>query len=447
MMQFTRMEIARAVNGELHGSDGLVVNASIDSRSISEGALFVPIRAERDGHDFIPSALERGAGAHLTEKATEVEGAIVVEDTQVALAELGKYARKRMHGAVVGITGSSGKTSTKDLCGPMLQAKDLAAVSEKSLNNELGVPLTLINAPHGAENGVLELGARGTGHIAYLCEIASPNIAIITNIGTAHRELFKTDEATAHAKGELLEMLPPSGTAVLNRDDRFFELLQGKTSARVLSFSIASVDKADLVAENVTMSPELYPSFDLRSPWGTVPVTLKVRGHHQIANTLAAAGAALAAGASLEHVASGIQQTHASPWRMELTELSSGTLLINDAYNANPSSMKVALDALAALDRERTVAVLGTMAELGDDADAMHLEVMEHARALGISQVLSINEPRYRTALVADFDAAEKWLMIHELIGPNDAILVKGSRVAGLERLAHALVDRFGGTK
>ncbi len=445
-MQFARQEIARVVEGELHGADGPVDGASTDSREMSAGALFVPIRAERDGHDFIAAALQRGAGAHLTENRSDSDGSILVTDCTVAIAKLGKYARKRMAGPVIGITGSSGKTSTKDLCGPILRASAPAAVSEKSLNNELGVPLTLINAPSEANWGVLEMGARGVGHIAYLCEIGEPTVGVITNIGTAHRELFKSALLTATAKGELLQALPKNGTAVLNVDDEYYETLSALSNAPVLGFSSSGSGLAEVVAEEITMSDELTATFMLRSPWGRVPVTLGARGRHQVDNALAAAAATLTAGATMDDVVRGLSDAQSSPWRMELTTLQNGALLLNDAYNANPSSMKAAIDALVALDRKRFIAVLGTMAELGEEGANLHREISAYAKAKGIDLLVSVGEPRYVTTTVVDITAAQHWLTEHEAPGPSDAILVKGSRVAGLERLAHALIQRFGAT-
>jgi UDP-N-acetylmuramoyl-tripeptide--D-alanyl-D-alanine ligase len=443
-MQFTRTEIARVVVGKLQGTDQSIDGVSIDSRSISRGALFVPIRADRDGHEFIDAAIAKGAGAFFTETASSNDGAILVDNCQVALAKLGNYARKRMTGPVIGVTGSSGKTSTKDLCAPILRLVAPAAASEKSLNNELGVPLTLVNAPADANWGVIEMGARGIGHIAYLCHIAEPTIGVITNIGTAHRELFKTDEMTAQAKGELLRSLTASGTAVLNLDDVQFSNLKSMTIANVVSFSAVGAAEADVVAEQIELSDDLRAAFHLKTPWGSARVELGVRGQHQVANALAAAAATLSAGVSIEHVVAGLKDPQRSPWRMELTTLATGALLLNDAYNANPSSMRAALESFAALPRTRKIAVLGTMAELGDDAAAMHREVAAYARSLGIHEVVAVNEPRYLENIVADVAAAEQMLLSLGAAGANDAVMVKGSRMAGLEKLAAALIERFG---
>jgi UDP-N-acetylmuramoyl-tripeptide--D-alanyl-D-alanine ligase len=453
-MRFTREEIARAVGGRLSGQDGFVVGVSTDSRSIGVGSLFVPIVAERDGHDFIDGALARGAAAFLTQHHDEREGAIEVADTLEALRLLGGAARSRIPGPVIGITGSSGKTSTKDLLAAILRGERPTAASEKSFNNEIGVPLTLCNAPDDADRAVIEMGARGVGHIAELCAVARPTIGVITNIGTAHRELFETSEATARAKAELLESLPATGTAVLNLDDEQYDLLRSRSACTVLRFSATGNVDADLVATNVVLDERLRAVFVARTPWGSADVRLSTSGAHQVANALAAIGAACSAGASLDAAVRGCAEATLSPWRMEVSE-HPGVTVINDAYNANPSSMRAALDSLAALEGVgRRLAVLGTMAELGPDADRYHREIAEHATALGVT-VLAVDEPRYGAPVVHGIDAALAALVAGEpaLAGPSPAgptvrvaILVKGSRVAGLERLALALNERLGGT-
>lgn len=437
-MRFTRLEIAAAVDGVLTGSDGLVDGVSIDSRSLRNGMLFVPVVADRDGHQFIGSVAGR-AGAWLTMHPDGAEGEIAVLDTTVALQRLGSYARTRLSGAVIGVTGSAGKTSTKDLLAAALRAHGSAAASERSFNNELGVPLTLANAPGDAFAAVVEMGARGSGHIAGLCAIARPTVGIVTNIGTAHRELFGSAEGTALAKGELLQALPASGTAVLNLDDSMFDLLRGRTDAGVLTFSAESASGADLWASSIVLDDGLQARFRMDTPWGTANVRLGARGRHQVANALAAAGAALCVGCSLDEVTEGLSTNELSGMRMELVILPSGARIINDAYNANPGSTAAALDALAAMPAARRIAVLGVMAELGDDADVMHRETGERARALHVDAAITVDAPAYRLDDVRGVEGA--LAALHSFGAPRagDVILVKGSRVAGLERLVEAL--------
>jgi UDP-N-acetylmuramoyl-tripeptide--D-alanyl-D-alanine ligase len=325
----------------------------------------------------------------------------------------------------------------KDLIAGALAPSLRTAASERSFNNELGVPLTLLNAPEGTEVVVLELGARGAGHIADLCEVAAPTVGVVTAVAAVHTETFGTLDDVARAKGELVSALPAEGTAVLNADDPLVAAMAGATSASVLLAGLAA--GAEVTATGVELDDELRPSFRLWTPWGDAGVRLAVRGHHQVGNALLAAGAALVVGAPLEAVAAGLEAPPASPWRMALGRAPSGLVVVNDAYNANPTSMAAALRALAALPARRRFAYLGTMAELGPGAAAAHREVAGLAGELGIA-VVAVDEPAYGTEHVRDVDEA----LAHAVAvgaGDGDAVLVKASRVAGLERLAARLLD------
>lgn len=438
-MRFTRSEIAGAVNGRLVGPDGSVESVSIDSRSMAASSLFVPVVAERDGHQFIEAALANGATCWFTQHPNEVDGEIVVADTTLALQQLGRYARQRLGNGVIGITGSAGKTSTKDLIAAILQKRGAAAASEKSFNNELGVPLTLVNAPDEAWSAIIEMGARGVGHIAMLCELATPNVGVITNIGTAHRELFETAEQTAHAKAELFEALPSDGIAVANLDDSHFETVCAHAKCQVRSFSASGNSSATFFATNIESDNELRHQFDMHTPEGVVHVGLHVRGRHQVANALAAALATWSVGATFEEIVSGLTVDTISPWRMELSELANGALVLNDSYNANPSSMAVAIDALAGLPAERRIAVLGTMAELGAEKKEMHQEVARRTVEQNVQIVLAISEADYGVPVFGSIDEVLEALAKIGAPRSGDAILVKGSRVAGLEKLADRL--------
>ncbi|MCU1485698.1 MAG: murF2 [Actinomycetia bacterium] len=431
-MRFRAGEVAAATGGRLEGPDVAVDGVAIDSRGDVAGRLFVPVVAERDGHDFISTALAAGAAAYLTSHAPEGGTAIEVADTVVALGAVGGLARDRLPDRIVGVTGSVGKTSVKDLLAAALAGTYATVASEKSFNNELGVPLTLANAPEGTEAAVIEMGARGIGHIRFLCELARPTIGIVTAVGHVHTEMFGTIDDVAIGKGELVESLPPSGTAVLNADDERVAAMARRTTATVLTYGTAG----DVTATDVTLD-DLQPAFRLRTPWGEADVRLAVRGHHQVGNALAAAAAALAAGVPLDAVADGLGRAALSPWRMDLRRTAAGALVLNDAYNANPISMAAALRSLAALDASRRVAVLGTMAELGDVAAAEHAAIAALATELGV-RVIALAEPRYGGEQVADVAAAAAAL---GELGDGDAVLVKGSRVAGLERLADVLLS------
>jgi UDP-N-acetylmuramoyl-tripeptide--D-alanyl-D-alanine ligase len=431
-------EVAEATGGRLVGPDVTVSGVAIDSRRVAGGELFVPIVAERDGHDFVAAAVAAGAAATLTARraATWGEGgpgvpAIEVYDTGAALAHLGLHARGRLPDRVVGITGSVGKTSVKDLLAAALGARWRTTASPGSFNNELGVPLTLLDAPGDAEAVVVEMGARGIGHIASLCAIARPTVAVVTRVAAAHTEMFGGLDRVAEAKGELVEALPPTGAAVLNAGDARVAGMAARTAARVVTFGAGG----DVRAEGVSLGDELRAAFRLVGPWGAVDVRLAARGAHMVDNALAAATAALVCDVPLAGVAAALGEARLSQWRMELVTLPSGVRVINDAYNANPASMAAALGALAALPARRRVAVLGVMAELGETSDADHKQVAARAAELGI-EVVAVAAPACGVPKVADLDAAAAALAD---LGERDAVLLKGSRVAGLERLVSLL--------
>ena len=430
-------EIAAAVGGTLHGRDVEVEGATIDSRVVRGGELFVPVRADRDGHDFIGAALRAGANAYLTARGTSDGTAIEVPDTIRALAELARWARAHLPDQVVGITGSAGKTSTKDLLATILRRGRVVAASTRSFNNELGVPLTLFNAPGDTEVTVVEMGARDAGHITHLCDLARPTIGVVTNVGLAHTARFGSVDDVARAKRELPSALPDGGTAVLNADDELVTAMKTATVASVLTFGL---EGGDVRATDVSLDRELRPSFRLVTPWGDVDVDLRARGLHQVPNALAAAAAALTLDTDLGEVAAGLSDAVVSPWRMELAHTHRGAIVVNDAYNANPQSTEAALRALAELDARRHIAVLGPMLELGDVSTREHRRIGELARSLGVS-LIAVDAPAYGGDDVADIDAA--LARLGEL-GPGDVVLVKASRAAGFERVAQALLAEPG---
>lgn len=433
-MQLRTSDLAAAVGGRLEGPDVTVNGASHDSRAITPGQLFVPVVAERDGHEFIGAALANGAVAYLTAGPVRGGTAIVVADTVVALQAAGALARSRLPARVVGVTGSVGKTSVKDLLAAVLAERWATAASLRSFNNELGVPLTLLGAPDGTEAVVVEMGARGIGHIADLCAVASPTIGIVTRVAAVHTEVFRSLEEVAHAKGELVESLPAAGFAVLNAADPLVAAMAARTRARVVTYG----DGGEVRAEGVALDADLQARFRLVTPWGSGPVALGARGLHQVENALAAAAAALVAGEDVAEVGAGLGRAVLSPWRMELSVSPSGARVLNDAYNANPTSVAAAIDSLVALPAERRTAVLGIMAELGDREAAEHAAIGAKARALGI-RVIAVGAPDYGGEDVASVEQALARL---GPLGGGDAVLVKGSRVAGLERLAEMIGGR-----
>jgi UDP-N-acetylmuramoyl-tripeptide--D-alanyl-D-alanine ligase len=437
VVRFRASEIASLVDGAVIGEDVSVDGATQDSRTLLAGQLFVAIVADRDGHDFVHAAVEAGAPAYLSERGawpTIEATAILVDSTRDALAALGRSARRRVDGAVIGVTGSVGKTSTKDLIASALTASRRIFASEKSFNNELGVPLTLVNAPDDVEAVVVEMGARGLGHIARLCAIAQPTIGVVTAVGDAHVEQFGSIDAVAQGKGELIESLPDSGVAVLSAADPRVLAMARRTRARSITFG----EGGDVVACAVVMHDDLTSTFTAKTPWGTTTVVLGARGVHNVDNALAALAVAGVCGVLPDVAAVGLRSPRWSPWRMELHRTREGARVINDSYNANPTSMAAALRALAALPARRRLAVLGVMAELGDARDAQHRAVRELAETLGIA-VLAVAAPAYGGAGVGSVDEAL------ERIGDldaDDAVLVKGSRVAGLDVLAARLLER-----
>ena len=434
-MRLRASEIAAAVGGTLHGRDTEVDGAGIDSRRLRRGELFIPVVGRRDGHDYIPDALAAGAPAYLTARPSRGGTAVVTDDTITALNTLARWARRRLPDRVAAVTGSVGKTTTKDLLAAALRRCLLVGASPHSFNNELGVPLSLLAVPAGAEAVVLEMGTGGAGEIARHCELAKPSAGIVTRVAPAHLEALGDLAGVARAKAELVETLPAGGLAVLNGDDPRVAAMRSRTRAAVLSFGRAS--QADVVATAVTVGDDLRPRFRLCSPWGAADVRLAARGEHQVGNALAAAALALAWGVPLEEVTAALELAPLSPGRMQLLRTPSGAMLLDDAYNASPASMTEALRSLTRLPAQRRVAVLGAMAELGARSDSYHRAVRALALGLGI-RVIQVGLGAYGAERVA---SAEDAVAALGAIGDGDAVLVKGSRVTGVDRVARALLS------
>jgi len=431
-VRFSTSELATQLGGELVGPDVTVDGASIDSRTVRPGQLYVPIVAERDGHAFIAAALEARAGAYLTMRPPAGGTAVVVPDTAAALMDLGRLARARVGVGVVGITGSVGKTTTKDLLYGCLSAAFPAAASERSFNNELGLPLTLLNAPDDVQWVVLEMGARGVGHIERLARVARPDVGIVTSVAMAHVEFFGDLDGVARAKSELVASLPATGIAVLNRDDPRVAAMASVSPCPVLGYGVD--DDADVTAEDVMLDTDLRPRFRLVTPWGTGEARLALHGVQQVPNALAAAAAALWCGVPFDTVVHALSEVTGSPLRMEVRHPPDGPVVIVDCYNANPASVEAALRSLAALGSGRKLALLGLMAELGDGTGAEHRHMAALAADLGI-EVVGYQTDLYGPSQVAGADDAVTLL---QTMGSGDALLVKGSRVARLEDIVRA---------
>ena len=435
-MRFMAADVANATGGKVVGQNAHLDGVSFDSRTLRPGQLFVPIVAERDGHEFIDDAVARGAGAYLT--AREPQGrrtAIVVADTLAALMELGKFGRARLdattNGRVVGITGSVGKTSTKDFAHAALSASLRTASSDKSFNNDQGLPTTILNAPDDTEALVVEMGMRGFGEIARLCSIAQPHIGVVTAVAAAHTERVGGLDGVAKAKGELVEALPSSGTAILNADDARVVQMASRTAASVLTYGASAA--ADVAMTSHTVDDAGYVTMSVASPWGSVDVRVPAPGAHMASNALAALAIAGVCGVSMDDAARGLESAQLSPMRMETHVTVHGATVVADCYNANPASVAAALHTLAKMRAARRVAILGVMAELAD-AKVEHERIAALARELGV-EVFAVGTDLYGAPIV-EIEAAVQ--MLDEL-GADAVALVKGSRVARLERVVSAL--------
>jgi UDP-N-acetylmuramoyl-tripeptide--D-alanyl-D-alanine ligase len=423
-------EAATAVRGRLIGPDLEFDGVTFDSRAVEAGQLFVPIVAERNGHGFIGEARSSGAVVHLTSEPDEFRRdgtAIEVADTSAALMALARWARGRLSATVVGVTGSVGKTSTKDLIAAACATDLRTTANVRSFNNEQGLPVTILNAPDDTELLVLEMGMRGFGEISALCEVARPDLGVVTTVGHSHTERVGGIDGVAIAKRELVQALPRSGTAVLNADDERVAAMAAFTGASVLTFG----HRGDVRIGDLELDALARPRFRIDTPWGAATVYLAVSGAHMASNAAAAIAVAGAVGVSLDGAVDALGRATVSSMRMEVTTLASGATLINDAYNANPTSMRAALEALAAMVASRRIAVLGTMAELDDPVRA-HAEIGELATSLGI-ELIAVGTDRYG---VAPTDDPLKAL---GLPGPGDVVLVKASRSVGLDKIAHEL--------
>jgi UDP-N-acetylmuramoyl-tripeptide--D-alanyl-D-alanine ligase len=456
VIPLTLAEVADAVSGRLDAADPAAVvtgDVTADSRLAGDGGLFVALPGERaDGHDYAAAAVDAGAAAVLAARPVGVP-AVVVDDPLAALGRLARAVLDRLPGVtVVGVTGSSGKTSTKDLLATVLSQAGPTVAPQGSFNNELGVPLTVLRADAGTRFLVAEMGARGIGHIAYLCGIAPPRVGVVLNVGAAHAGEFGGREVTARAKGELVEALPPDGLAVLNADDPLVAAMASRTKARVVPVGVDLLgNDATVRAADVVLDDAARPAFRLVTPAGEADVRLALHGAHHVGNALAAAAVGLEAGLGPAAVAAALSAaTPASRWRMEVATRADGVTVVNDAYNANPDSVRAALAAVAAMTRDgaRAWAVLGEMLELGDETVAEHHAVGEAAARLGI-EVVAVGAGAHPAAAGAAAaggaghavaDPAAAAALLAGRLRPGDVVLVKASRGIGLDVLAAGLL-------
>ena len=444
MIPLTLDEIATITGGHLvHAGPAATVTAGVeyDTRALRPGGLFVAFVGERvDGHDFAAAAVRAGAAGVLGTRDTGQPG-IVVDDPLRALAALATAVVRRLPElTIVGLTGSSGKTTTKDYIGQLLAHAGETVAPAGSLNNELGFPYTVLKAGPATRFLVLEMGARGPGHIRYLTDLAGPRIGVVLNIGAAHLGEFGSVEGTAQAKGELVEALGTDGVAVLNADDPLVAAMASRTVARVVL--VGESPAATVRATDVTLDGRGRAAYQLHTPAGTAPVRLAVTGRHQVGNTLAAAAVALEAGLTPAAVAAALGEVGiVSERRMDVFDTTEGVTVIDDSYNANPSSTSAALRSLAALgEGRRTTAVLGYMAELGPFETSGHSEVGRLAAELGVDRLIAVAEnaapildgaatvPAWKGEAVLAADQAAAVAVLRGDLRPGDVVLVKGSR-------------------
>ncbi|MCT2593379.1 UDP-N-acetylmuramoyl-tripeptide--D-alanyl-D-alanine ligase [Streptomyces sp. N2-109] len=461
MIPLSLAEIAAAVSGQqrdIPDPDIRVTGPVVyDSRKVAPGSLFAAFDGEHvDGHDFAHQAVSSGAVAVLATRPVGVP-AIIVDDVTAALGALARRTVEGLGTQVVALTGSAGKTSTKDLLAQLLERLGPTVWPDGSLNNEIGLPITALRAADDTRYLVLEMGARGIGHIRYLAELVPPKIGVVLNVGAAHIGEFGSRQGTAQAKGELVEALPSAedgGVAVLNADDPLVRAMAARTSARLLLFGEAA--DADVRAENVRLTDQGRPAFTLHTPTGYSDVTLRLYGEHHVSNALAAAAVACELGMPVEEIAEALSAADTlSRWRMEVSERADGVTVVNDAYNANPDSMRAALRALAAMGRgRRTWAVLGEMAELGDESLTEHDAVGRLAVRLNVQKLVAVggreaawldmgakNEGSWGEESVHVSDAQAAVDLLRGELRPGDVVLVKASRSVGLERIALSLLE------
>jgi UDP-N-acetylmuramoyl-tripeptide--D-alanyl-D-alanine ligase len=479
VIPLTLARIARITGGQLcHGDPDAVVSGEvvIDSRRAGPGGLFAAVAGERsDGHDYAAAAVVAGATAVLATRPVPVPS-VLVADVPAALAALARSVVDALPAArIAGITGSSGKTSTKDLAAQLVERLGPTIAPAGSFNNEFGHPLTVLRADAATRYLVLELSARGIGHIAYLCRVAPPRYGVVLNVGHAHAGEFGGLDQVARAKGELVEALPADGVAILNADDPRVLAMAARTAARVVTFTASPqartphqshMPRPSVKAADIRLDELGRPSFTLLTPEGSAPVTLRLHGAHNVPNALAAAALARELGMDLDGIADGLGAAVArSRWRMEVHQRGDGVTVINDAYNANPESVRAAIDALAYLVQHqlgpggRGFAVLGHMAELGGTSRASHEDIGEYAARVsdpGLAVLIAVGEEA--EPLLAGARRVRSWpgealavpdgaAALEELanrLKPGDVVLVKASRAAHLEGVAAALLGEAG---
>ncbi len=462
-MNMMLSEIAACVQGQLVGEDVAISSVSIDTRAIKPGQLYVAIKGHNfDGNEFVAEAEQAGAVAAIVHQGVAVTVPhIVVDDTRLALAELAGAWRKKTSVAVVGITGSNGKTTVKEMVAAILRVKANTLFTQGNLNNDIGVPLTLLRLNEQHRYAVIEMGANHPGEIEYTSQYAQADVAIITNVGAAHIEGFGSVDGVAKAKGEIIQTLKPDGVAVLNRDDAYFDYWKSVAGTRkVMSFGMYERAEAhtsrlcpvgDVTVHSVKteiINHAFATTFDLVTAKGELTIKLKLAGRHNVVNALAAAAACLALGADLQQIKQGLESVNPVTGRLQPLVGRLGNIIIDDTYNANSASLKAALDVLANCEGKSWL-VLGAFGELGPESAKIHEQMGELIKSSGVVRLLAVGADTRNTVNIFGegatfFDSQNDLIEVlkQELKG-DEAILIKGSRAQRMENVAAALVENF----
>ncbi|KNC06563.1 UDP-N-acetylmuramoyl-tripeptide--D-alanyl-D-alanine ligase [Klebsiella sp. RIT-PI-d] len=448
MIRVTLSQLASVLKGNLLGNDLTIDAVTTDTRAITPGCLFVALKGERfDAHDFAAKAKESGAGALLVSRALDIDlPQVVVSDTRRAFGELAAWVRQQVPTRVVALTGSSGKTSVKEMTAAILSECGNTLYTAGNLNNDIGVPMTLLRLTAEHQYAVIELGANHQGEIAWTTGLTRPEAALVNNLAAAHLEGFGSLAGVAKAKGEIYTGLPIDGIAIMNADNN--DWLNWQTiigDRKVWRFS-PNAATSDFTATNIHVTSH-GTEFTLQTPVGSIDVLLPLPGRHNIANALAAAALSMAVGAGLAAVKEGLAKLQAVPGRLFPVQLAENQLLLDDTYNANVGSMTAAAQVLADMPGYR-VMVVGDMAELGDESEACHIQVGEAAKAAGVDRVISVGKQSQalgEASGVGEHFTDKQALIarLKELIAEKQIItlLVKGSRSAAMEEVVHALQE------
>ena len=448
MINVTLKQLADILRGELHGDDRLIADVTTDTRKLTPGCLFVALKGERfDAHDFAQTAKDGGAGALLVSRKLDIDlPQLVVADTRLAFGELAAWVRQQVPARVVALTGSSGKTSVKEMTAAILSQCGNTLYTAGNLNNDIGVPMTLLRLTAEHQYAVIELGANHQGEIAWTVSLTRPEAALVNNLAAAHLEGFGSLAGVAKAKGEIFTGLPENGIAILNADNNDWANWQQVIGDRTVWRFSPNAAGSDFSAANVRITSQ-GTEFTLNTPKGSVDVLLPLPGRHNIANALAATALATAVGADLSAVKAGLAQLKAVPGRLFPIHLTDSQLLLDDSYNANVGSMTAAVQVLSEMPGYR-VLVVGDMAELGAESEACHAQVGEAAKAAGIDCVLSVGKQSHAisTASGVGEHFSDKTALIarlKSLIAEQQVvtILVKGSRSAAMEEVVRALQE------